>query len=95
MKTKNNDLIMQNKVFHWIALATGLILLIPLLAQWPWTLSDFVVAGTLLFGFSSAFVLAARKAQKKHRLVIGAAFLVLFLWLWVELAVGLFTNWGS
>jgi hypothetical protein len=31
MKTKNADIIMQNKIFIWIALATGLILLIPLI----------------------------------------------------------------
>ena len=55
MTTKNTDILMQNKVIIWIALATGLILLVPLLAtqftsEVNWTLLDFATAGTLLFG---------------------------------------------
>lgn len=69
MKTKNTDIIMQNKVFVWIALATGLILLVPFLAmqftdEVAWTLSDFVIAGTLLFGTGLTYVLVARKTEK-------------------------------
>lgn len=94
MKTKSNDIIMQNKVFLWIALATSVILSIPLLTNAPWTMSDFVIAGIVLFVFGSIFVLAARKFRK-HRLIVGLIVAFLFLWLWVELAVGLFTNWGS
>jgi hypothetical protein len=60
-----------------------------------WTLGDFIVMGILLFGTSSAFVLTARKSNKKYRAAIGIAFLIVFLWLWAELAVGVFTNWGS
>jgi len=90
-------------------LATGLVLLVPFLAMrfdWRlpdpgysmsdkvnWALSDFIVMGTLLFGMSSLYVLIRRIG--KHRLVIGIAFLLAFLWLWAELAVGVFTNWGS
>src|SRR5690606_2916685 len=33
MRTKNKDIIMQNKIFLWIAAATGLILSIPLIAM--------------------------------------------------------------
>lgn len=100
MKTKSNDIIMRNKVFIWIALATGLILLIPLIAmqfttEVDWTPSDFVVMGALLFGTGSLFILTARKVPKKNRLAIGILFLILLLWAWVELAVGLFTNIGS
>lgn len=110
MKVKN-DIIMQNTIFGWIALATGTILLLPFLAMqfnWQvpdpgsaisegvnWTLSDFIVMGTLIFGTSSLFVLTARKVDKKHRFFLGLAFAVAFFWLWAELAVGLFTNWGS
>jgi hypothetical protein len=101
MKAKNTDLIMQNKVIIWIALVTGLILLIPLIAmqftgEVAWTLSDFVVAGALLFGTGIIFMLAARKIRdNSHRVVIGVAFAAAFLYLWAELAVGIFTNWGS
>lgn len=94
MKTKNNDLFMQNKIFGLIALGTGVLLSIPLLARFPWTLSDFVVAGAALFIFGSIFVLAARKFNN-HRLLVGIVVALLFLWLWAELAVGVFTNWGS
>jgi len=99
VKTKNTDIIMRNKVFLWLALATGLILLIPLIAmqfssEVNWTLSDFIVMGALLFGMGSLFVLTARKIRK-HRAILAIVFLAALLWLWAELAVGLFTNWGS
>ena len=91
---------MQNKVFLWIAIATGLILLIPLIAmqissEWDWGVADFIIIGTLIFGMCSMFVLTARKTNKKHRIAIGVAFAVVLLWIYVELAVGLFTNLGS
>src|SRR5688572_19019351 len=99
MKTKSNDIIMQNKVFIWIALATGLILLIPLIAmqftgEVAWTLSDFVIAGALLFGTGLMFVLAARKTRK-HRVAIGIVLAAALLLIRIELAVGIFTTWGS
>ena len=59
-----------------------------------WTLSDFVVMGVLLFTTGSLIDLAARKAGKNKALAI-AGIVILFLWLWAELAVGVFTNWGS
>ncbi len=101
MKTKSNDIIMQNKIFIRIALVTGLILLIPLIAmqfsdEWDWNEGDFIIIGTLLFGMGSMFVLAARKVRKKsHRITIGIAFAIAVLYLWAELAVGIFTTWGS
>ena len=100
MEPKNIDIIMQNKIFIWIALATGLILLIPLIAlrftaEVNWTPSDFVVMGVLLFGMGSLFVLAARRVNKKYRVVLGFAFAAVLLYMWAELAVGIFTNLGS
>lgn len=100
MKAKDSNIILQNKVFLWIALATGLILLIPLIAmqftsEVNWVLFDFIVMGILLFGTGSMFVLTARKMDKKYRVAIGLAFTTGLLWLWAELAVGIFTNWGS
>lgn len=99
MKTKNADIIMQNKVFVWIALATGLILLIPLIAmqfssEASWTLLDFVTAGVLLFGAGTMFVLAARVVPK-HRVAIGIVIVLAVIYIWAELAVGIFTTWGS
>jgi hypothetical protein len=59
-----------------------------------WSLFDFVIAGVLLFGTGVMFVLAARK-MPKYRAVIGIVLALALSWLWVELAVGLFTTWGS
>ncbi|MEN9327691.1 MAG: hypothetical protein RI947_499 [Candidatus Parcubacteria bacterium] len=101
MKTKHNDLIMQNKVFIWIAMATGFILLIPLIAmqftsEVVWDQTDFIIIGILVFGMGSLFVLTARKVRNTmHRVVLGIAFAVALIYIWAELAVGIFTNLGS
>jgi hypothetical protein len=89
----------QNRIFGWIALATAAVLLTPLIAmqfteEVNWTIGDFIVAGALLFGASSLFVLAARMAPR-YRVVLAVVFAAALAWLWVELAVGLFTDWGS
>jgi hypothetical protein len=101
MKTKNTDIIMQNTVFIWIALGTGLILLIPLIAmqftsEVQWEVPDFITIGILLFGMGSIFVLTARNIRNNsNRVLIGIAFLMAILCIWAELAVGIFTNIGS
>jgi len=99
---------MKNKIFIWIALGTTFLLVLPLLLMkfrvplydpgsgyglLSWDFFDFIVMGALIFGTSSLFVLAARKIQKKsHRIVLAIILLLGFLWLWAELAVGIFTN---
>ena len=98
MKNKSNDLIMQNKVFLWIALATGLILSIPLIAMQftrdvDWKAADFTIIGILLFGMGSIFVVLARKVKKKHRLAVALAVLAVLLVIWVHLAVGIVDSW--
>ena len=100
MKTKKNDVIMQHKVFGWIALATGLILAIPLLSMQftsdvDWDITDFTIMGMLLFGMGSIFVLVARVTPRKYRVLIGVGFALAVLSIWAELAVGIFTNLGS
>jgi hypothetical protein len=81
---------MQKKNLIYIALGTVGLLLIPLLAGWPWELNDFVIMGILLFGTGLLIDLAWRKFGKYRVLGIVAVILV-FLWLWAELAVGIFT----
>lgn len=101
MKKKNSSLLSSNQVFGWLAAITGFILSIPLVAMQfsndvQWDFSDFLIMGCLLFGTGSLFVLLARHVQlRKHQIMIGIGLLVLLLWLWAELAVGIFTNWGS
>jgi len=90
---------MQNKVFAWLAIGTAVTLLVPLVAMQfaadvKWTLTDFITMGALIFGMGSLFILLARKI-KKNRLITGAVFLLAFLYIWAELAVGIFTNLGS
>ncbi|KKP89947.1 MAG: hypothetical protein UR95_C0005G0079 [Parcubacteria group bacterium GW2011_GWC1_36_108] len=89
----------QRRAFIWVASITGLILMMPLIAmqftnEVVWTVSDFVVAGILLFSAGSIFVLASKKFSK-HKLIVGVVVLIVLIWLWAELAVGIFTNWGS
>jgi hypothetical protein len=73
-----------------IAVATGFILLIPLLANWAWTLGDFVTAGALIFGTGLAFVLVARQGGNiLYRLAVGVALAAAFLLVWINLAVGI------
>lgn len=82
-----------------LALVTGFLLLIPLIGMQfsddvVWTLSDFIVAGTLLFGTGFMYllvtkVLAPNKGDSIiYRVAVGfALFTGLFL-IWVNLAVG-------
>jgi hypothetical protein len=73
-----------------VALATALILLVPLLAAPAWTLSDFVTAGALIFGTGLAYVLVARTGGNiAYRLALGVALAAAFLLVWINLAVGI------
>jgi hypothetical protein len=59
-----------------------------------WTLADFAVMGALLF-VTGFMIEIALKSQNRYRIVAAAGIFLAFLWLWAELAVGVFTNWGS
>ena len=97
---KNLKSIINSKyAFAWIALDTALLLLIPLIGMqlsdsWNWTLSDFVIAGVLIYIMSSLFVLAARRWPAKT-VLIGFGVLLETNYICDELAVGIFTNLGS
>lgn len=73
-----------------VALATAFILLIPLLTAPAWSLTDFVLAGALVFGTGLVFVLAARKSgNNAYRAAVGVALGAAFLLVWVTGAVGI------
>lgn len=81
--------------FTYPAVGTGLLLMIPLTAmqftnEVDWTLSDFMIAGTLLFGTGLTFTLLTRKTGEiAYQFAIGfALFTGLFL-IWVNMAVGI------
>ena len=73
-----------------VALATAFILLIPLLAQWPWSSADFVFAGALIFGTGLTYKLVARKAGNiAYRAAFGIALAAAFILVWLTGAVGI------
>lgn len=95
MKAKKNDIIMQNRIFIWIGIATAAILSIPLIAmqftsEVDWGLADFIAIGILLFGSAFLFVHVARVTPRKYRVLIGTAFVFAVFCIWAELAVGVF-----
>ena len=54
----------------------GLILMIPLLAKAPWTISDFIFAGVVLFGSATVYEFATRNMTSKvNRIVVAGAVL--------------------
>ena len=100
MKQETSDLVFRNSIFLWIALATVAVLLIPFFAmqftnEVNWTKTDFIVMGSLLFGMASLFVLVARKLARRRRTLVAMIFLAVSVYIWAELAVGIFTKLGS
>lgn len=78
-----------------LALATGLLLLIPLVAmqftqEVNWTFSDFVFAGVLLFGTGLTYLLIARKWNSTaYKLGVGVGVVASLMLVWANAAVGL------
>ena len=93
--------IMRESFMHYksiirVAIGTAFILLVPLLAGWPWDLTDFVVAGTVLSGVGVAYELIARRSEKTvYRVAFGIGLLTAFLLGWVNGAVGIIGNEGQ
>ncbi|SMO79319.1 hypothetical protein [Fodinibius sediminis] len=77
------------------ALLTGFLLLIPLLAmqftdEVTWTLTDFLVAGTLLLGTGLTYKRVTRKSGNiTYRVAVGIALFTGLFLVWSNLAVGL------
>lgn len=88
--------IMTAKNVTRLAIATGLLLLIPLVAmlftrEVNWGPMDFVIAGALLFGTGCAWLfVASRTRSVTYRLAGGAALLLVLSTIWAQLAVGIF-----
>lgn len=86
---------MTRRLAVWAAVVAAL-LMIPLLGRWPWTVLDFVAGGALLFGSALAYELATRNAHNpRRRMAVAVAVAAIALYVWAELAVGVFSNIGS
>ena len=78
-----------------VALATVLILLVPLVAmqftdEVNWGAADFIIMGALLFCTGLAYVLITRYAPNfVYRAAVASAIGTTFLMIWANLAVGL------
>jgi len=83
-----------SKSLFRVALATALLLLIPLVAmqftkEVVWTSSDFVIAAALLVGAGFTYVLVSRMGSNaSYRLAAGVAVAAGLLLIWGNLAVG-------
>lgn len=84
----------------YLALVTGLLLMIPLIAmqfsdEVVWTFSDFVIAGGLLFGTGFMYILVTRLLATQmaenpiYRVAVGFALLTGLFLIWSNLAVGI------
>lgn len=79
-----------------VFLATGAILLVPLVAMMftsevDWDETDFLVMGILLSTIGLLYVAGSRIARTAgQRLAVGGVLLLVFLLTWAELAVGVF-----
>ena len=87
---------MRHKRLMIASILVVMLLLIPLIAmlfteEVSWTVSDFAVAGVLLFATAFACELVLRKVRKIHfRIAICVVILVTLILIWSELAVGIF-----
>ncbi len=84
-----------------VVLGTAAVLLVPLLAmgftqEVNWTALDFVVAAVLLLGAGAALEGILYKLPGTRQRLLGVGLLGLaFLYVWAELAVGIFFDLGS
>lgn len=78
-------MITHNQRFIGNLLLVAFILLIPVIANFPWTSLDYIFAGTVLTGAVLLIELALRKVtQKTNRIMLigGILGMVLLIWAW-------------
>lgn len=90
----------QRRLLPWRAAlwgAAALLLLLPWVAmqftgEVRWDFGDFVIFGAMLVVACGAFEIVARlTADRRNRGLAGAAIVAVFLLVWAELAVGIFS----
>ncbi len=70
----------------------GLLLLLPLVARAPWTLSDFIFAGVVFGIVGGGLELAVRKGNAAYSMAAGLALGASLLSVWIPGAVGIIGN---
>ena len=91
-------LTLQKKPLLRIALVTGLILMIPFVANqyvegFNWDLFDFIVMGSAIFGTGLAYhLVAGRLSAVAYKVAVGLALLTGFILFWMNAAVGIIGN---
>ena len=66
------------------------LLTVPLIAQFPWTSSDYVAMGILLFGSVGAYEAIARTSSRlAYRAAAAVGVATSFLLVWINLAAGI------
>lgn len=100
MNPLDDQVISRPGAFGWVAIWTGVALLIPAAAmqftsEVNWSGVDFLVMGALLLVAGSSFVVAARRVPRNRRAALGVLFATALVFVWAELAVGVFTDLGS
>ena len=94
------DTLQQKTAFAWVLLITCGLLLIPLIGMQfsndiHWTLSDFITMGALLLVVGALLILLARKLPKRQFQMAAIVVFLGFIYVWTELAVGVFFLFGS
>ena len=87
------------KFFMWPTVVTLLLFLVVWIGmqysnEISWNLMDFVMAAVLIYGSFVSYAIISTK-MPKHKNMIAFGIIVVFVYIWAELAVGIFTNWGS
>lgn len=87
-------------VLRAVAVSGGILLVVWMMAfvsaEIQWSVFDYIVAGIMLFAVAGAVeLIVARVSNQRQRLLLLAVVGVVFMYLWAELAVGVFINLGS
>jgi hypothetical protein len=90
----------KNKIINVLIGATLFLVILFVLSifltEMNWDLFDYIVAWVLVAGSGLLFQFISQFfVSKKSRLWVGIIVFILFLYVWAELAVGIFTNLGS
>lgn len=100
MKTQTTTSGIQQSLLR-VGLVTAGILMIPMIAmqftsEMQWDHTDFIVFGILISATGLLIELVRGKVRNtNYRVGLFITVVLAFLYIWAELAVGVFTNWGS